>query len=750
MPIFRVRRPSGDAARRLSVVSEVERLISPEPGLVAVLHSGSPPTEWPERFPAATIHAVAVTGDIQVARETIRQHAPFDLVLDDLADEPKLRKKTVTSFLPLVRDGGAYVVVQPDPGADAPPSVVTRFLRRLQERVDPLARTTDPAWVRDAVVRHAIADVTEHARTTVVRRRGDVRLADLAPYASVSDDGTTIDLGFVHRIHSVVLETSAPGPVTLLATNDGNHWLDVASARTTDLSAEARLEGKVWTRQLRAVPADGARIVGWQVLVRPGDARTTTRRKFVTSSRTDGLGERLNAMIESIRLARTLDLDLRFVWSDLLVGDPDHAIRAATEMFTESFRRDHLTEPEPGGILPLGADLLDREGVDRLLLGGQAVRCAGDNLSNHLDPADFPGSDDPYAPEFGEIGFAPDLLRAIGIALEIPLPERTAAVHLRGGDLVRGKFRQWARWTDKAVPLPMARAITKQLLDDGHHVLLTGQEAEVIDELHVTEGAARFADVQPAPFATATEQALFDLVLLSRCEPIVAGDSGFARQAAKLTGTMGRAPDDFMTPQEQHRFALADLTANGARYDRLHAAFAWWSAFHVVRHELDADVAVPLLQAAGRHDPANGLYPLTEAAWLYRGGRTAEGDAILAERLLAEWRAHRRLLLLELFPVRRFRQLLLGDQVEAFESVARDSAMAQLFLATVARVRLDVVTAHALAEQAAGTLRAGLLMDVGCDLVEAVLTSEPHQTYVPWQVTQRAEIADATAAWRAS
>ena len=61
------------------------------------------------------------------------------------------------------------------------------------------------------------------------------------------------------------------------------------------------------------------------------------------SRRGDGLGERLNSLLNAMRLAEILGVDFRFTWPIGRFGkDPLHAVTRADEFFSADFLGDHL------------------------------------------------------------------------------------------------------------------------------------------------------------------------------------------------------------------------------------------------------------------------------------------------------------------------------------------------------------------------------------------------------------------------
>lgn len=129
---------------------------------------------------------------------------------------------------------------------------------------------------------------------------------------------------------------------------------------------------------------------------------------------------------------------------------------------------------------------------------------------------------------------------------------------------------------------------------------------------------------------------MFDLVLLSRCERIVSGHSGFAIQAATISNKSVDNHLDLIPPAEVVALTRADLAVHGERYDSTHRAFAWWAAYYGARHELSYDEGMEMVGAALEADPTNPRYRLRLAALCYRHGHVERGDAILIDALVAD------------------------------------------------------------------------------------------------------------------
>ncbi len=362
--------------------------------------------------------------------------------------------------------------------------------------------------------------------------------------------------------------------------------------------------------------------------------------KAVLSRRGDGLGERLNSLLNAMRLAEILDVDFRFTWPIGMVGkDPHHAIVPPTQFFSEDFVAAHLmatADTRDGFVMVAGpADDLGSlrrqlDAVDRGLIA------PGRPLSTRIDPVAVPAVTRGFSAEFDAVGFHPSIEAVIAAARAVPLGDRTVGIHLRAGDALFGRYRAWTTYWYKIVPLPIARALIAQFQAHGLEVVVFGEDARAIGDLCKTTGATDASTQRPSSGMTPAESAMFDLVLLSRCDRIISGWSGFAIQAASISDKHVENYLDLLQPLEIVELTRADLALHGDRYGPKHRTFAWWAAYYAARHELSYEEAVDLLTSAIEADPTNPRARLRLAALSYRDGHLERGDDALVDALAAD------------------------------------------------------------------------------------------------------------------
>ena len=363
-------------------------------------------------------------------------------------------------------------------------------------------------------------------------------------------------------------------------------------------------------------------------------ARRARGERFVVAARTDGLGERLNTLLNAIRLADLLSVDFRFSWPLRPAEDAKQAIVPAADFFSADFIAVHMIEHDTTGYVRPAGRAEDLEALrDQLTAAERGLVAPNRRLGTFVDDRAVPGVSGGFSAEFARIGFHPRIEAAVEAARAVPLVEGAAGLHLRAGDVLHEPLVIWNRNTPKVVPAPVARALTERLRAEGRDVLLFGQDQELIDELCHSTGAIDGGSLRPPGDPTQPEEAMFDIALLSRCEPIIGGNSGFVRQAAIIAD---KSVSDFrklVPAPEIVAMTRADIAQHGDRYSTTQRAFAWWAAYYAGRADLEASEAIELVENAVATDPTNPHFRLRLAALCHRDGQHERGDAVLTDSL---------------------------------------------------------------------------------------------------------------------
>ncbi|WP_155006530.1 hypothetical protein [Sphingomonas hengshuiensis] len=359
-------------------------------------------------------------------------------------------------------------------------------------------------------------------------------------------------------------------------------------------------------------------------------------RKLVVVNRSDGLGERLRALLNGLYLARLTRSKLLFSWNfreDLT----HHAIAPVTEMFSAEFIRDHFSESiDKNAFVELGRQIATEEELHDLVRG-KAGWLVNQGSLQRLLPAELSPNGRQFKTIFESIAFAGPIADAIRSAQSVKRDADMTAIHIRAGDIVYGRFRFSDNFTRKALCAPVARAIIELALDRGSEVVLFSQDLEIGRQF------SRFYNLRLASdlsrhFPTAVEQAMFEIALMAECNKIVAGGSGFAGLAAQIAGRNIVSPASALRPADQAKLIAYDLGFKGREtvYPPLQTAFSYWTAFHLLENEDRQDEAAGYLRSAIAYDPDNEFYVLRLASFLFSRGRDKEADIVLEDRLGAQ------------------------------------------------------------------------------------------------------------------
>jgi hypothetical protein len=423
--------------------------------------------------------------------------------------------------------------------------------------------------------------------------------------------------------------------------------------------------------------------------------------KIVLSRRGDGLGERLNSLLNAMRLAEILDVDFRFTWPIGAVGkDPHHAIVPPEQFFSADFVAAHLmtTADTRGGFARLAGPAGDLDSLRRQLDAvDRGLIAPGRPLRTRIDPEAVPAVTRGFSAEFDAVGFHPSIEAVIAAARAVPLSAPTVGVHLRSGDLLFGRYRYWTAYWYKIVPIPVARALIERFQTDGREVVVFGEDTRAIGDLCATTGASEASTRRSSPDMTPAETAMFDLVLLSRCDRIIGGWSGFAIQAASISDQGVEHHLDLIAPSDVVDLTKADIALHGDRYDPTHRSFAWWAAYYGARDELPYDESVDLLTSAIAADPTNPRARLRLAGLSYREGHLERGDDALVDALTADVATGgttlESVMLFSLMTVRGYDSADILDDIE--RGAREGSGPALIYRAALRAQRGDAVGAQA-------------------------------------------------------
>lgn len=366
------------------------------------------------------------------------------------------------------------------------------------------------------------------------------------------------------------------------------------------------------------------------------------RKKVVLMNRRDGLGERLCAMMNALRLADALGHRFAFSWEsdvwnpvyhqlDISGGQivRGHSITPVDKLFSPRFiKANYIADGALPKVLPFSPQFGSMQAV-------RAVEEEEDMFGWEPDQHMFSSAVEQlvsrqramsYPKAFLAIEFASSISKVIDQARSIDLGSFDA-LHLRSGDMVYGQIRKWGHWSNKVLNPSVAGDLIAETRRHGRRAVLFGQDVQTLEYLRETHGAVLASDLTLG--LSNVEQAMFDIVLMSRAERIIAGNSGFSRAACMAGGKALSSALALRPPKLYAEITLEDLAANASKLNPMMVAYSYWQVFAFYGRQLDDRNRLLLLELAEKFDPENLLYPIIRASLLYRIERDIDAESLI-------------------------------------------------------------------------------------------------------------------------
>ena len=375
--------------------------------------------------------------------------------------------------------------------------------------------------------------------------------------------------------------------------------------------------------------------------VMSASARPEPRSTLIAATRDDGLGGRLLAMVNAKSLADALGYRFGFTWNDKAIVDKTfHIVDVVEAIFSPEFIERHWLGRK---IKAADFGVLDNRAFTRSSLDISTRRgnyqgwiCNEFNVwkSFHGEGADRVRRSETLR----AFGFSQSVKQAIGAADKSPFPGPVVALHLRSGDIVRGKFRVRLDFGDKVIPSTLAKAIVSKLSSQGLTTLLIGQDRPTLEYLKSETGALLTDDFGADEFADQTLKAFFEMALMARCQQIYAGSSVFATIASVMGDVPCNKPKTLFSKRRAADIILDELKSHQADYHPLEAAFGYQAAFLSLEDKVSPRQAREILEKARELDPENDVYALKIAAAYFRERDYSSGEAVLKSVMISQFR----------------------------------------------------------------------------------------------------------------
>ncbi len=355
------------------------------------------------------------------------------------------------------------------------------------------------------------------------------------------------------------------------------------------------------------------------------------------SNRTDGLGERLKALLNAMVLACYLESNFQFSWRNYLDENEYHSIDDATAIFSAGFIENHMIDMNNISKLKLipikSLRLFNKDGKDKVgshdgvLVQQQHISSQASNL-NFISKL--------YKSAFESIEFSFSMNQAKDFAKKVHLPKPIVAIHLRMGDIVYGKYRFMSRFYSKLIPIYVIYKLIEKIKSDGYEIIIFGQDNNFCKSLCIEKDCI-FAGNLASPDFNTSQLALFDIVLMSRCDLIIAGSSGFSQLANWVGQSSTKNFRDYFSDKElQQAFVEANLSGGILKENYTTPLLKSFSISHYL-HEFQDSISreenIILLKECIDIDINNPFYKFRLACLYYQSDELHKGDSILLNEL---------------------------------------------------------------------------------------------------------------------
>lgn len=359
--------------------------------------------------------------------------------------------------------------------------------------------------------------------------------------------------------------------------------------------------------------------------------------------RNDGFGERLKAMLNAMVVAESLGADFRFHWPvNKGLDDQHHIIDDRKKIFDARFLAGHyvprVAATDYHLVKPPRKSQVELRKLIHAAHRGLIVN--QEPLSRLTELGNTPDLAKRYARAFRNITFTRPLKMAIAQARNVVLPERAVAVHLRAGDIIYGPFRFVSSIGQKVICYSVANKLIGDLIAQGKSPVIFGQDMPTCRWLAEKYGLKLGVDYLEG--GSPASMALGEIVLMSRCEEIHAGVSGFATVASWIGGRSMHNPQRGLRPQQIVDIVAADTDIDDPSLPipDLQRAFSFYMVAYTGMGVVRDSILIENLGKAICYDPENAYYSLQRAKLQTRNRDFDGAEATLKKALENDFRLH--------------------------------------------------------------------------------------------------------------
>lgn len=341
------------------------------------------------------------------------------------------------------------------------------------------------------------------------------------------------------------------------------------------------------------------------------------------SIRQDGLGERLRALLNAKKIARINDGYFYFAWEDNTLDF--HSVDNVQKTFSQDYIDKHYKDLKQIKSLHT-IDISETKNISKEYLSLYDGIVVGQGSQ-------------PFKYDFDSIGFSEENKIAIKKAFNVTISENTVAIHLRAGDIVYGIYRFNNSFYYKVIPVYVLDMLIKDLQRSGKGVLIFGQDIEFCRHIVEKYNILFSIDTMDKEF-NENQAAIFDIVLMSRCNEIFAKLSGFAILSS-LIGDSGNLKDykamftqaEIISAFDESILEDGILNDLGVGGNPLLKAFSISHFIDSYQEVLPLEYKIKLIKQSIELDAQNFYYKLLYSIFLYELGENNQADIFLMEAI---------------------------------------------------------------------------------------------------------------------
>jgi len=384
-----------------------------------------------------------------------------------------------------------------------------------------------------------------------------------------------------------------------------------------------------------------------------------TRDYFIVAGRNDGLGGRLQTILNALYISKNTGLKFAYTWKndvneyakdfvkDQKIGNNKiigHAIESEKEVFSDEFISKYSStshvNPNQGILrskkLAFLSDIL-KEPLERNW-GWYAPLDDLTKLFSKINREDYRTQ---ISQLWYEIDFKDNIKALIKEAEKLASNELDfIAIHIRSGDIVYGGYRFFGkRFMKKALPLHLALGEVEELVKVNKQIVLFGDDNSsnsIIKNIY-KDNIKLVDDFFPNRKLSNLERAIFEVTFMSKANQILASGASFFSNLASFIGNINGITSIYQLTSKDTQYEIYKKNLFLYKFHPYQMAFSFFHVF-ILGMELDKPLEEleQLIKEGLTNDPLNNKYLIFTIDILLKQNKIIEAENLILERLKFE------------------------------------------------------------------------------------------------------------------